>query len=162
VLGRGILGKPRGQLYEIAHASNIKDDELRMGGPPVDNVSIDEEGSITLVRLISWCAVLGIGLSLICFRSISATIMIFFIGAISAVASLACVWWLGSSADAIMMSMPAMVYVLGLSGAATSSIIITTPLTSTATSALPNKPSAAAGSPPSCAKLPRRSACSRW
>jgi predicted RND superfamily exporter protein len=118
VLGRGILGKPRGLLYEIADESNISEDELRMGGPPVDNVAIDEEGSITLVRLISWCAVLGIGLSLLCFRSISATIIIFFIGAISAVASLACVWWMGSSADAILMSMPPMVYVLGLSGAA--------------------------------------------
>ena len=118
VLGRGVLGKPRGQLYEIADESNISEDELRMGGPPVDNVAIDEEGSITLVRLISWCAVLGIGLSLLCFRSISATIIIFFIGGISAVASLASVWWLGSSADAILMSMPAMIYVLGLSGAA--------------------------------------------
>lgn len=118
VLGRGILGKPRGQLYEIAHESNIKDDELRMGGPPVDNVAIDEEGSITLVRLISWCAVLGIGLSLLCFRSISATIMIFFVGGIAAMMSLAFVWWFGATADAILMSMPAMVYVLGLSGAA--------------------------------------------
>jgi predicted RND superfamily exporter protein len=118
VLGRGVLGKPRGQLYEIAHESNIPEDELRMGGPPVDNVSIDEEGSITLVRLVSWCAVLGVGLSLICFRSISATIIVFFIGGITAVSSLACVWWLGSSADAILMTMPALVYVLALSGAA--------------------------------------------
>jgi hypothetical protein len=118
VLGRGVLGKPRGQLYEIAHESNIDETELRMGGPPVDNVAIDEEGSITLVRLISWCAVLGIGLSLLCFRSISATIMIFFVGSIAAVMSLAFVWWFGATADAILMSMSALVYVLGLSGAA--------------------------------------------
>ena len=118
VLGRGVLGKPRGQLYEIAQESNIPEDELRMGGPPVDNVAIDEEGSITLVRLVSFCAVLGLGLSLICFRSVSATIMIFFVGSIAAVMSLAFVWWMGSTADAILMSMPALVYVLGLSGAA--------------------------------------------
>ncbi|MCI0361345.1 MAG: MMPL family transporter, partial [Planctomycetaceae bacterium] len=118
VLGRGMLGKPRGLLYEIAHESNIPDEELRMGGPPVDNVAIDEEGSITLVRLMGFSVALGLSLSLLCFRSISATIMIFFVGGISAVVSLACVWWLGSSVDAIMMSMPSMVYVLGLSGAA--------------------------------------------
>jgi predicted RND superfamily exporter protein len=118
VLGRGMLGKPRGRLYEIANESNIADEELRMGGPPVDNVAIDEEGSITLVRLISYSAVLGITLSLLCFRSITATIMIFFVGGISAVTSIALVWWLGSSIDAIMMSMPSLVYVLGLSGAA--------------------------------------------
>ncbi len=118
VLGRGMLGKPRGQLYEVASETNIPDDELRMGGPPVDNVAIDEEGSITLVRLIGLSAALGIVLSLICFRSITATIMIFFVGGISAVMSLAFVWWSGSSVDAIMMSMPSLVYVLGLSGAA--------------------------------------------
>ncbi len=118
VLGRGMLGKPRGLLYEVAHESNIPDAELRMGGPPVDNVAIDEEGSITLVRLMGFSIALGLSLSLLCFRSISATIMIFFVGGISAVVSMACVWWLGSSVDAIMMSMPSMVYVLGLSGAA--------------------------------------------
>jgi predicted RND superfamily exporter protein len=118
VLGRGILGKPRGRLYEIAQESNIPESELRLGGPPVDNVAIDEEGSVTLVRLVSYSAVLGIGLSLLCFRSITATIMIFFVGGISAMMSLALVWWLGSSVDAIMMSMPSLVYVLGLSGAA--------------------------------------------
>lgn len=118
VLGRGLLGKPRGQLYEIAKDCNIPEAELRMGGPPVDNVAIDEEGSITLVRLVSYCAILGIGLSLICFRSITITIMIFFVGGIGAIISLAWVWWLGGTADAILMSMPALVYVLGLSGAA--------------------------------------------
>jgi uncharacterized protein len=118
VCGRGMLGKPRGRLYEIAHESNISETELRLGGPPVDNVAIDEEGSITLVRLVSYSAVLGIALSLLCFRSVTATIMIFFVGGISAITSLALVWWLGSSIDAIMMSMPSLVYVLGLSGAA--------------------------------------------
>jgi predicted RND superfamily exporter protein len=118
VCGRGLLGKPRGRLFEIAHESNISENQLRLGGPPVDNVAIDEEGSVTLVRLVSWSAVLGIGLSLLCFRSITATIMIFFVGGISAVMSIAAVWWLGSSVDAIMMSMPSLVYVLGLSGAA--------------------------------------------
>jgi hypothetical protein len=118
VMGRGVLGKPRGLLYEIADASNISEAELRMGGPAVDNVAIDEEGTVTLFRLVGMCLVLGVGLAYACFRSITATIMIFFIGGISAVLSLAFVWWMGSSTDAILMSMPALVYVLGLSGAA--------------------------------------------
>jgi predicted RND superfamily exporter protein len=118
VCGRGLLGKPRGRLYEIAEQCNIKESELRMGGPPIDNVAIDEEGSITLVRLVSYSIALGLGLSLLCFRSITATIMVFFVGGISAIMSVALVWWCGSSVDAIMMSMPSMIYVLGLSGAA--------------------------------------------
>lgn len=118
VCGRGMLGKPRGRLYEIAAESNIRETELRMGGPPIDNVAIDEEGSITLVRLAGYSLMLGLGLSYLCFRSISATIMVFFVGGISAVASIAMVWWCGSSMDAIVMAMPSMIYVLGLSGAA--------------------------------------------
>ncbi|MEX2026957.1 MAG: MMPL family transporter, partial [Pirellulaceae bacterium] len=123
VVGRGLLGKPRGLLYELAEDCNIapKDrsgEGLWLGGPPVDNVAIDEEGTITLVRLVGLCGVVGIGLSLICFRSITATIMVFFIGGISAVMSIAFVWWLGGTMDAILMSMPALVYVLGMMGAA--------------------------------------------
>lgn len=118
VCGRGVLGKPRGRLYEIAAEANIKENELRLGGPPVDNVAIDEEGSITLVRLISYSAVLGIVLTLLCFRSISASIIVLFVGGISALMSLAIVWWTGSTLDAILMAMPSMIYVLGLSGAA--------------------------------------------
>lgn len=117
VLGRGILGKPRGRLYELAAESNISEAELRIGGPSVDNVAIDEEGSITLFRLIGMTIVLGLCLSLACFRTISATIMVFFCGGISAVLTIAMIWWFGSTVDAIAMSLPALVYVLGLSGA---------------------------------------------
>ena len=117
VLGRGILGKPRGRLFELAAESSINETELRVGGPSVDNVAIDEEGSITLVRLIGMTAILGLCLSFACFRTISATIMVFFCGGICAVFTLACMWWFGSTVDAIAMSLPALVYVLGLSGA---------------------------------------------
>lgn len=116
VLGRGWLGKPYGRLYEIGKESGLPEAELRLGGPPVDNVAIDEEGTITLVRLVGLSIILGLGLSYACFRSISATIMVFFVGGVSAVSSVALVWWLGSSMDAILMSMPSLVYVLGLSG----------------------------------------------
>lgn len=117
VLGRGVLGKPRGRLYELAAESSISESELRIGGPSVDNVAIDEEGSMTLVRLITMTAILGFCLSFACFRTISATIMVFFCGGICAILTLAMMWWFGSTVDAIAMSLPALVYVLGLSGA---------------------------------------------
>jgi predicted RND superfamily exporter protein len=116
VLGRGWLGKPFGRLYEIGQESGIPMAQMRLGGPPVDNVAIDEEGTITLVRLVGLSVLLGLLLSYACFRSVSATIMVFFVGGISAVISVALVWWLGSSMDAILMTMPSLVYVLGLSG----------------------------------------------
>lgn len=118
VIGRPILGKPMGKLYDLAvNECNLALDTVKLGGPPVDNVAIDEEGTITLFRLIGYSAMLGIGLSWLCFRSVKVTTMVFFVGGVSAVASLSVVWWCGASVDAILMSMPSLVYVLGLSGA---------------------------------------------
>lgn len=117
VLGRELMGKPLGKLQEMARDSGINLDDLHLGGPPVDNVAIDEEGQITLFRLIWLCAAIGIGLSYVCFRSVKATIMVFFVGGVSAFTSLSIVYWSGDSVDAVLMSMPSLVYVLGLSGA---------------------------------------------
>lgn len=126
VIGRPMFGKPPGRLLDLAiNECGISANDLKMGGPPVDNVAIDEEGTITLVRLVGYSAVVGISLSLLCFRSIKVTMMVFFVGGVAAVASLAIVFWSGSipgmahlsSVDAVLMSMPALVYVLGLSGA---------------------------------------------
>jgi predicted RND superfamily exporter protein len=123
VIGRSFprLGRPRGKLLELAAECGISvegpEAELKMGGPPVDNVAIDEEGQITLARLIVFSALIGIAVSLICFRSVKITMMIFFVGGVSAITSLGIVWWTGGSVDAILMSMPSLIYVLGLSGA---------------------------------------------
>ncbi len=124
-MGHGVLGRPEGQLLQLAEQAGIKPDNLRLGGPPVDNVSIDEEGERTLARLVSFSVIIGLGLSYMCLRSVKLTIMVFFVGGISAVTSLSLVWWtagrfiwwLDPTTDAVMMSMPAVVYVLGLSGA---------------------------------------------
>ncbi len=117
VLSRGLMAQSPGKLVTLADESDIRLAELRLGGPPVDNVAIDEEGQITLARLIGFCAALGLGLAYLCFRSVKATLMVFVVGGVSALASLGFVYWTGSRLDAILMSMPAVVYVLGLSGA---------------------------------------------
>jgi len=138
VIGRPVMGAPPGKLLVLAHESGVLPElynaklgldqrvaNLRMGGPPVDNAAIDEEGVITLVRLVGFSAIIGLTLSLLCFRSITVTIMVFFVGGVSAVASLAMVFWSGvipglshlASVDAVLLSMPSLVYVLGLSGA---------------------------------------------
>ncbi len=118
VIGRPVLGRSRGRLLELATVEcGISAEDLKLGGPPVDNVAIDEEGMITLARLVIFSALVGITLSLLCFRSLKITSMIFFVGGLSAITSLGIVWWAGGTVDAIVMSMPSLVYVLGLSGA---------------------------------------------
>jgi hypothetical protein len=139
VVGRGVLGEPRGRLLQLAEESGVHPPSppslapppfnreppevvssmppLRMGGPPVDNMAIDEEGSVTLVRLVGYSLLLGVVLSYLCLGSFKITIMVFIVGAASAVLSMGIVWWTGGSVDAVLMSMPSLVYVLGMSGA---------------------------------------------
>lgn len=104
---------------------------FHMGGPPVDNVTIDIEGERTLVKLAGLAGLMGFGLSYLCFRSLGLTMMVFLVGGFSAFLSLAVVFYFSvfevfalgydkphlGTVDAILMSMPAVVYVLGLSGA---------------------------------------------
>ncbi len=138
-LGRGVMGGPKGRLLQLAEESGVQpasppsiapppfnkpDVEsvaglppLRLGGPPVDNIAIDEEGTVTLVRLVGYSVVVGIVLSYLCFRSFLITMMVFVVGGTAAILSMSFVWWTNGRVDAILMSMPSLVYVLGLSGA---------------------------------------------
>lgn len=139
VLGRGMLGAPLGRVNVLAGQSGVTppptpttlpppfswllpepppaEATLRMGGPPVDNVAIDEEGTITLVRLVGYSVVLGMILSYICLRNFNLTLMVFFVGGVGAISSLAIVWWSNANIDAILLTMPSLIYVLGMAGA---------------------------------------------
>lgn len=115
-IGNGVMSRPLGQLQRIALESGVTRDELKIGGPPMENVAIDESGSSTLMKLVSLSALLGFVLAYSCFRSVSATLIVFFVAATSALGSVAMIFWTGGTTDAIMMSMPALVYVLTISG----------------------------------------------
>ena len=118
VVGRDILGKPMGRIrYLAANECDISKDELHLGGPPCDNVAIDEEGTITLVRLVGLSSLVGVIIAYLSFKSVLVTIMVFFVGGVSAISSLGIVWYSDSQLDAILLTMPSLVYVLGLSGA---------------------------------------------
>ena len=103
-----------------------------MGGPPVDNVAIDEEGEKTLIRLAGLSAVVGLGISWLCFRSVRLTFLVFFCALLAAGLGLAGLHFTGilapafglhkigerfGTCDAILLSMPSLVYVLAISGA---------------------------------------------
>ncbi len=110
----------------------IAEKDLHMGGPPVDNVAIDIEGERTLFRLAGLSAVVGLVISWFCFRSLRLTFLVFFIALLAAGLGLASVYWTGliahligqyriaatyGTCDAILLSMPSLVYVLAISGA---------------------------------------------
>ena len=120
------------KITEIASTvCGIAPESIHMGGPPVDNITIDVEGERTLIRLAGLSGIVGFALSFWCFRSLKLTSIVFAVGVLSAGVSLAIVFYFGilevmfsdltkprlGTVDAILMSMPAVVYVLGLSGA---------------------------------------------
>lgn len=95
----------------------IPPENLHLGGPPVDNAAIDYEGKRTLIKLAGWSAVIGLGLSWLCFRSVRLTSMIFSCAILAAGIGLSIVYFTGGMVDAILLSMPSLVYVLAMSGA---------------------------------------------
>ena len=109
-----------------AEECNIDSEELHMGGPPVDNVAIDEAGEKSLYKLAGFAAVIGLVISWWCLRSPRLIMMVFFVGIYGAAASLAIVWWspllFGHPPgwirmNAILLTMPSLVYVATISGA---------------------------------------------
>jgi predicted RND superfamily exporter protein len=108
---------PPGVLRRLIERAGIPDAELHMGGPPVDNISIDEEGERTLVRLAGFSGILGLFLAWWSLRSLLLTWIVFLCSVTSAAAALAMIWASGETVDAIVLSMPSLVYVLAISGA---------------------------------------------
>lgn len=106
-----------GLLRQMVMAAGLSLDDVHFGGPPVDNAAIDEEGERTLVRLAGLSGLLGLVLAYWALRSVLLTCIVFAAGVISAAASLGTVWITGQTIDAILMSMPSLVYVLSISGA---------------------------------------------
>jgi uncharacterized protein len=108
---------PPGLLRRLIARAGIDDKDLHLGGPPVDNISIDEEGEKTLVRLAGFSGLLGLGLAWWSLRSVVLTFIVFGCSVTSAAASLGMIWATGETVDAIVLSMPSLVYVLSISGA---------------------------------------------
>lgn len=115
--GLGLKEWPVSPLYKALDMAGVARSEVRLGGPPIDNISIDEEGEKTLLRLAGLAGLLGIGLAYWSLRSVWMTMLVFMCGILSAAVSLAMVPLLGHRMDAILMSMPALIYVLAVSGA---------------------------------------------
>jgi predicted RND superfamily exporter protein len=105
-------------IYDTAEKEcAIPRDQIHMGGPPVDNVAIDREGEKTLIRLAGVSAAVGLFMSWWCLRSWALTAMVFTTSLFAAGLSMAAVWATGTPMNAILLTMPSLVYVAGTSGA---------------------------------------------
>ncbi len=118
-------------ITTIAADCGVDPETIHMGGPPVDNARIDAEGQRTLVRLASLAGLAGVALCYWRLGSRRLTALVIAAGATSAGLSLAIVFYYGvfevfaleqaapdwGALDAVLMAMPAVVYLLALSGA---------------------------------------------
>ncbi|MDR2117613.1 MAG: MMPL family transporter [Planctomycetaceae bacterium] len=104
-------------IKEIIYGRHPDMTGVIIGGPPVDNVAITHEGEHTLRRLAGICGIIGLFLAWLCFRDFRLTFFVFWIAIISAGVALASVSLTRGTCDAILLSMPALVYVLAMSGA---------------------------------------------
>ena len=123
VVGRHVPNGPMpwhrepGILIQALRQCGIDPEVARLGGPPVENVAIDEEGDRTLARLATLSGLFGLVLAWWSLRSIRLTLIVFFCGVLTSAAGLAFVFWSGQTTDAVMMAMPSLLYVLAISGA---------------------------------------------
>ncbi len=106
------------KVYDVAQQDlELPRSKIRMGGPPVDNAAIDREGERTLLRLAGVSAAVGLFMAWWCLRSVALTAMVFTTGIFSAGLSLVIVYYSGTPMNAILLTMPSLVYVAAVSGA---------------------------------------------
>ncbi len=105
------------QVYAAGAQLGISRSIMHLGGPPVDNVAIDVEGERSLMKLAGTCGILGLVLSWWSLRSVRLTAIVCSTAVFSAGASLALVYFSGATMNAILMTMPALVFVAAVSGA---------------------------------------------
>lgn len=106
------------EIRKVAVAEcGIPDASLHMGGPPVDNVSIDKAGQTSVTILFGLSLVVGGIVSWWSLKSKTLVAMVIASGVYSMFASLAVVWYSGFPVDAILLTMPSLVYVATTSGA---------------------------------------------
>ena len=110
-----------GAIDEIKHVATaelgIPEPNLHMGGPPVDNVSIDKAGQTSVTILFGLSLVVGCIVSWWSLRSKALVAIVIASGVYSMFACLAIVWYSGYPVDAILLTMPSLVYVATTSGA---------------------------------------------
>ena len=104
-------------VYDIAGSIGLDADELRLGGPAVDSVAIDTVGRESLIPLLGAAIICAIAIAWWCLRNVRFVLSVFFYAMFAWGISLAIVHCCGINMDAVLITMPALVYVLALSAA---------------------------------------------
>jgi hypothetical protein len=104
------------ELYEAAERCGLSRDELKLGGPPVDNVALDVAGEQSMLRVLGLTTVCGLAVSWWCLRRPLLIATVLSVGLYTVAASLSVFYWTGGVMNAIVLTMPPLVYVTAVSG----------------------------------------------
>lgn len=104
-------------IDRAAMACGVPRGELRMGGPLVTSVAVDEAANSSLSTLGLLSIAAAIVISWTFFRSLRLTLMVVAVAIFAAAAALAAVSISGGEMNAVLVSMPPLVYVATMSGA---------------------------------------------
>lgn len=135
VLGRGILGDAPGKLIAMAQESGLRiaaapgiwptfgpasaaERTLKMSGPMAETVAFEEEALVSLVQLAIAMTIVGLLISYLLYRRLVVSVMIVASGLLCATFAFAGLSMQPGARDILLVSMPLMVYALGMAGAA--------------------------------------------
>ena len=104
-------------VYEIAGSMGLKPEELRVGGPAIDSVAIDAVSEQWLLPLLGLSVLCAIVIAWRCLRKARFVLSVFFYALFAMGVSLSIVHCCGSKMDAVLITMPSLVYVLAVSSA---------------------------------------------
>jgi predicted RND superfamily exporter protein len=105
-------------LYEVAKRDcGLTQAQLKLGGPPVDNVALDVAGEQSMLRVLGLTSVCGLLVCWWCLRHPLLIAVVLIAGFYTVAASLSVFYFTGGVMNAIVLTMPPLVYVAGVSGA---------------------------------------------
>lgn len=106
------------ELHQAAHKRcGLSADQLKLGGPPVDNVALDVAGEQSMLRVLGLSTTFGLFVCWWCLRQPRLIAMVVAVGLFTVGLSLSALYFTGGVMNAVVLTMPALVYVAAVSGA---------------------------------------------
>ncbi|MEM1069935.1 MAG: MMPL family transporter, partial [Planctomycetota bacterium] len=102
-------------LEVVEQELGLERDDLKLAGPPVDGLAIDDESVASMQTYSGPAIALSFVLCCLFLRSLWLTLPIMLIGSLGQAASLAAVYYLGITMNAVLIVLPPLVFVLAVS-----------------------------------------------
>lgn len=106
------------ELYDVAQRDcGLMPADLKLGGPPVDNVALDEAGEASMLKVLGYTTFFGLIVCWWCLRHPLLIAIVLSAGLYTVAATQTVFYFTGGELNAIVMTMNSLVYVTAVSGA---------------------------------------------